>query len=270
MKNTFGKLILVALLTTCLSLINCGADNPVDSGDTVDNTDFIAEKSFSFKVDVVNHSRLRLEAINGEIRITGTSESDSVIITGERRVGSESMEDAEEYLKKLEVNVQDLGSEVFVKTIQPQKAYGRSYVVNYTITLPKNLEVLVSNVNGRVTIDSINNDVIVINVNGLVTLDEIFGSASVSLVNGQIEGEITLPFDGIIGMSVVNGNIDLKIPVSTSAEFWASVTNGNINVLNLVLQNPVVSTTSLRGTLGDGQGTISLTTVNGNISVEGF
>jgi len=211
-----------------------------------------------------------LEAINGNVAITGISESDSVIITGERRVGSESMEDAEEYLKKLEVRVQDLGNEVFVKTIQPEKSYGRNYVVNYTITLPKDLEILVSNVNGIVTIESINNDVTVTNVNGQVTLDEIFGSASVSLVNGQIEGEVTLPFDGVIGMSVVNGNIDLKIPVSTSAEFSAKVTNGNIGVSNLVLQNQVSSPTSLGGRLGDGEGMISLTTVNGNISVLGF
>jgi DUF4097 and DUF4098 domain-containing protein YvlB len=270
MKRTFGKAFAVVLLFACIVWIGCGKDNPADSGDTVNNTDFIAEKSFSFQVDVVSHSRLRLEAINGDVAITGISESDSIIITGERRVGSESMEDAEEYLKKLVVNVQDFGNEVFVKTIQPEKAYGRSYVVNYTITLPKDLEILVSSVNGGITIESTNSDVTVINVNGLVTLKEIFGSASVSLVNGQIEGEINLPFDGIIGMSAVNGNIDLNIPVSTSAEFWASVTNGNINVMNLVLQDQVVSNTSLSGTLGAGQGMISLSTVNGIISVSGF
>lgn len=269
MKSTFSKSITVVLLFTFISWINCGKDNPVDSNGTVANTDFVAEKSFSFQAGVVDHSRLKLEAVNGNIVIAGISDSDSVIITGKKRVGSESIEDAEEHLLKLEVRVQDLGSEIFVKTIQPEKSYGREYVVNYTITLPKNLKILVSSVNGSVAIDSINSDVTVSNVNGLITLDEIFGNAFVVLTNGEIDSKITLPYT-TIEMSVVNGNIDLNILTNTSAEFSASVTIGNITISNLDLQKQVSSPTSLQGTLGDGQGMIYLTTVNGNISVSGL
>ncbi len=270
MKSTFSKSIIMILLFACVFWINCGKDKSVDSGDTVDNTNFIAERSFSYQVDVVDHSQLSLEAINGNIKITGMSGSDSVIITGIRRVGSESTQDAEEHLQLLEVSVEDLGNKILVKTLQPEKSYGRSYQVNYTITLPKDLKVLVSSVNGNVTLDSIDNDVIVSNVNGTITLNEIYGSAFVSLINGGIDGEITMPQDGVIQMSVVNGNIVLNIPVETSAEFAAGITNGNIVVSNLTLQNQVVTSSSLNGTLGDGKGTISVITVNGNISVSGF
>jgi len=270
MKNTFSGSIMFVLITTCILWINCSDDKSVDSSDNVDNTDFVAEESFSFGGDIKNHSQLRLEAINGNVTITGISESDSVIITGEKRVGSESTEDAEEHLQELEVSVQDLGNEVFVKTIQPEETYGRSYTVNYTITLPKNLTVLANNVNGTVTIDSINNTVSVDNVNGQVMLDEISGGVSVNLVNGLTQSEVILPLDGTIGMTTVNGSIELGIPQNTSAEFSARVTNGNISVSNLVLQNEVSTPNSLRGTLGGGQGTISLSTVNGNIRVTGF
>jgi len=89
-------------------------------------------------------------------------------------------------------------------------------------------------------------------------------------VNGQITAKITLPLNGNIGMANVNGNIDLEIPTNTSAEFSAGLVNGNITITNLVLQNQVSSSTSLTGTLSNGEGTIALTTVNGNISATGF
>lgn len=71
-------------------------------------------------------------------------------------------------------------------------------------------------------------------------------------------------------MATVNGNISLSIPDDTSAELLAQVTNGNISTSGLVLQNQVVTGTSLRGTLGAGDGQITLGTVNGNITATGF
>jgi hypothetical protein len=270
MKSMFSKSIIAILLFACVFWINCGKDKSTSSDDTVDNTNFTAERSFSYGVEVVDHSQLSLEAINGNIKITGKSGSDSVIITGIRRVGSESTQDAEEHLKFLEVSVEDLGNKVLVKTIQPEKTYGRSYQVNYAITLPEDLKVVVSSVNGNVTLDSINNEVVVSNVNGTITLDEIYGSVFVTLTNGGIDGEITMPQDGLIEMILVNGNIVLNIPVETSAAFAAGVTNGNIVVSNLTLKDQIVTSSSLSGTLGEGRGTISLITVNGNINVSGF
>lgn len=270
MKNTRIKLSIAILFITCIFGLSCGKDKVVDSGKNVSNTDFVAKESFSFTVAVEDHARLRLEGVNGNITVTGKSDSDSVLITGEKRVGSESIEDAQEHLQVLEVKVQDLGDEVFVKTIQPEKTYGRNYSVDYNVTLPRNLQVFADNVNGTVIVNSLDNAAWVDNVNGQVTLNGIFGSAGVTLINGQIEGEITLPSGGAIGMSVVNGNIGLNIPTATSAEFSASVTNGTISFYNLYLQNQVSAPDSLTGRLGDGQGIILLITVNGNISVSGF
>jgi DUF4097 and DUF4098 domain-containing protein YvlB len=242
----------------------------VDSNGEVRNTDFVASESFSFGVQVTDHTQLRLEGINGNVTITALSGPDSVIVTGEKRVGSESMQDAQNHLQHLQVGVSDAQSEVFVKTTQPDRTHGRSYVVDYVITLPQNLVVVVSNVNGTVTIDSLNSSLSVQNVNGQVILNEIFGSATVSLVNGQIQAEVTLPEGGTIALSTVNGGIGLAIPQNTSAEFSATVVNGVISLSDLILQNLVSTPNSLTGRLGAGQGTIGLSTVNGTISVSGF
>jgi len=262
-----NKSIYILSLFLLIALTACGIFEPSDE---VSNTEFVAEEAFSFEVPVNNHILLDLEAINGNIEISGVTDASMVKIWGERRVASESLEDAELYMKELQVRVTDTKDEIFVKTIQPKKNDGRNFVVDYNMTLPQNLELSVENINGKVHIDRVNNRVSVGNVNGQVHLVEVVGSVSVNVVNGQIEAELTLPLDGSIDMRTVNGQIDLDIPEETSARLSAQVTNGNIFVSNLVLDNEVKSRHSLSGTLADGQGMILLRTVNGGIHVSGY
>lgn len=271
MKRHQTKFVTLVFLAACLVWISCGSDKSVDSEDNVNNTDFVTRESFSFRVDVVDHSRLRLEGVSGTITITGEPESDSVLITGERRVGSESTQDAEAHLPLLQVSVQEVGNEIYVKTTQPEQTHGRSYVVDYTITLPEGLEVSVNHVTGIVSINSVKKSVSVNHVTGQVLLDEISGSAVVSLVTGEIEAEMTLPEDSTINFNLVTGSVELEIPQNTSAEFSATVVTGTISLsADLVLQNQVSTHGSLTGTLGSGHGTISLSVVTGSISLKGF
>ena len=270
MKRDLAKFVVLVALAACLLWINCGSDKTVDSDGDVNNTDFVAKESFSFRVDVVDHSRLRLEGVSGTITISGEPESDSVLITGERRVGSESTQDAEAHLPLLQVTVQEIGNEIYVKTTQPEQTHGRSYVVDYTITVPEGFVVSVNHVTGIVSINSVKNSVSVNHVTGQVLLDEISSSAVVSLVTGEIEAEVILPEDGTINFNLVTGIVELNIPQSTSAEFSAKVVTGTISLSDLVLQNQVSTPGSLSGTLGSGEGTISLNVVTGSVNVQGF
>ena len=254
------------------TLSSCSSDSDGD-GDVsvVSNTNFEAVESFNFVVPVVNHTLFTLIGVNGEININGNAGANSVTITGIKRVLSESVEDAQAHLQDLNVNVQDFPNEIRVETIQPANTGGRSYIVNYTVTLPKFLKNNVNNLNGIVTLDSIDNDVTVLNMNGTATLTNITGSASANILNGQIQGTVTLPLNGVIDMTTLNGDIDLEIPVNTSAILSANVTVGTITTQNLVLQNVVSTPTFLRGTLGNGQGTIELEAKQiGHITVIGI
>ncbi len=230
---------------------------------------FAAREAFSFEVAVAQQSRIRLEAINGNVKINGRSDTRSVIITGERMVESASLRDAEDHLDELEVQVREVADEVFVRTVQPRNSQHRNYVVHYTITVPKDLAVAVTHINGNVDVEAIDNTVSVDHANGNVSLANVVGSATVKVINGFIDGDVTLPRDGAIEMGTSNGNIDLAIPTSTSATLSASVINGLIRASNLTLQEQSDSPRSLDGTLGEGEGTIELTTLNGNISVTG-
>jgi DUF4097 and DUF4098 domain-containing protein YvlB len=274
MTSRFRRPIAFAALATFLLLAGSGCDDeksPVasDTGGDVANTNFEAKASFSFQVDVTGHTRVRVDGISGNILATGSPSATSVTISGERIVGSESVADAEAHLDDLQVSISDLGDEIFAKTTQPGETHGRNYTVNYQITLPENLSVVVTNTNGTVSVDKIRNRVSVDLTNGQAILEEIEGDTGVRLSNGQIEADITVPLDGIVEMAIVNGNIVLTLPTDTSADLTAAVTNGIISYSNLEFQSLIQTTKSVSGTLGDGRGTITLTTVNGNISVTG-
>jgi len=270
--KTINSLKYFFALFLLVTLNACDSDNFIfnSNNQNVDNTNFVARESFHRQVDVQNHTQMRLDAINGNVEIIGSASATSVTITGELRVGSESTADAEEYLQKLEVRVTETASTVLVETIQPDKTHGRNFVVDYKITLPENLELDANNINGNITIENIKNDVDVDNINGNIDLKDIVGNASADVVNGLIRAKVTMPQGGNINMGTVNGNIELEIPLNTSADFSANVTNGAIQISNLTLQNEVATTRSLRGTFGNGQGTIKTNTVNGNIKTTGF
>ncbi len=269
--NKVVKILFMAMLVSgILYIAGCDGGRSVHWESNVENTDFIAEDDFLFPIEVADQTFLRLEAVNGSISITGRADFDSVIIAGTKRVRSESVEDAEEHLALLDVSVHDMAHEINIRTIQPDESHGRNYEVIYNIIVPDDFVISTSSVNGTVVVDSISNGITVSNVNGHIGLDNITGSALVSLVNGQISGNMTLPSAGTLTMSTVNGGIGLSIPQSTSSEFTASVVNGNITISGLNLQNEIITNSSVSGILGDGDGHIALSTVNGNIAVGGF
>jgi hypothetical protein len=218
----------------------------------VSSTDVVAEETFSLEDNVTTQNTLSVAGINGTISVTASADADSVAVTGVRRVGSESFEDAQAHLPELQVQVSSTADEILVETIQPTETGGRNYTVNYTITIPEGMNVSVANTNGN------------------VNLRQIVGSALVDLTNGRISARVTLLADGTIDLMTVNGNVELNIPQTTNADLSASVTNGNITVTNLTVQNEVLTTNSVQGTLGNGQGTIILRTTNGNITANGF
>jgi len=262
MKGSFSKFVLIVIVTLSITGLNCS--------DPIRSTDYSATASFSFEENIQNQSRVVLEGITGSVHITGVDGATSVKITGERTVESESTQDANEHLQELEVRVQNFTNEISITTIQPNDSGGRNYTVDYIVTIPRTLAVVVSLVTGGVTVNSINNSVSISNVTGTVTLDDISGNTSVSLVTGLIDCEATLPLNGLIVLSTVTGTVRLDIPQTTSAQFSSSIVTGSINVSGIELLSIESTPRTLRGTFGSGQGTISLSTVTGDVIVRGF
>jgi len=262
-----AQLTAIVSMLLILALSSCLVVEPIDH---VSDTNFSAKAPFSFDIPVNNQKYIEIEGINGQITISGETGLSSIKIWGERIVQSDSHTDAEEHLENLEVLVSDGHDKITVKTDQPSVTHGRNYQVIYNIIIPDNWDVAVENVNGQVEIDSLNADVTIGLVNGDVILTNIRGTIITGVTNGTVYGRIILPLNGVCAISSVNGQIQLSIPKATSAALTAKVTNGTVSVTNLSLNNMVSSRNLVSGIIGSGQGTISIESVNGSISVSGF
>ena len=232
--------------------------------------DYTAGRTVTDEVAVHGHTRITVAAMNGEVCVEGRSDTRRVMITANLSVGSSSQTDADLHLEDLEMRVSEDGHEILIETIQPEWSYGRGYRVEYDIIIPEGLEVMATQDNGRISVYDLKNNVEVTNVNGDIQLLNIVGNVRAQLVNGTIETEVIMNENGVLDIETVNGRIELSIPTITSANFMARVDNaGTVFVHNLVFTDSSSTSKSYEGTLGNGDGFISLRTHNGDIDVFG-
>ena len=270
------------LLIFGLAAVACDDDHSVNG-----NCDHYAEEPFEFTVEVQDQVRFRLVGITGTIEIIGQPGADTVTITGEKQVGASSTDVARSHLDDIEIEVQDGTDEILVRTIYHGNTEGRCYEVDYTITLPPELEVRVTNQTGEVTIEEVGDtrvsvvtgSVVLEDVHGdadidvttgNITLEDFYGSAWADLTTGNLSCRVYLPPDGELDLKTVTGQMTVYLPESTSAQLSASMATGQIDLSNLPLQDPNISNTYVSGRLGDGDGTITLQVITGLMSIIGF
>ena len=270
--SIFMLLLCVALLTNCSGGdVNGPHYSFSTNGFNISDPDFTVNKTFVSDFPVDSHIRVNVEAINGEVVVTGREDINKVMVTAHLFVGSDSLQTAERQLEHFDVLVTGDANDIYIQTVQPQIVSGCKYEVEYDINVPDNLEVVTTQTNGTVTILDIQNRVEVFNENGDVFLFGIVGGILADIENGGIESTVVLPLHKTIDLFAQNGGVVLSTPTSTSAEISATVGGvGHIIVSNLHITGSVSTGKSLTGTLGNGEGSIVLSTVNGNIEVIGF
>lgn len=264
MRRVLGVVALLAdLLTGCVVGVV-----DVDGGGKHSGK-FEASAPFTQTLAVGSQLTLKVTGANGSVRIWGVPGAGEVVVDGVRRVRSDSMRDADEHLANLQVSIQSRPQEFEIKTVQPNHPDGRTYVVDYEITMPAHLVPIVTQGNGSIRLEKIQADVEVTNGNGDVALVETVGSSWVSVGNGQISAWTHLPDGGQIVQALGNGTVFLSVQPQVSATFSAKVGNGTINLTGLHLQDVVSGPRHLLGVLGSGSGLIDLSTGNGQIHVQG-
>lgn len=244
------KTLLIMAMAACDTGITSPQVGPGPIDIDVDPQDQKAAAPFSFEVPVTGQTSVRLKGVSGTVHFIGTDGQAKVEVGGERRVGSETQDDAQARLALLQVGFAESPNEILIETYQPQYD-GRNYEVDYTIRLPRSMKVNVKSTNGGVTLEGLE------------------GGAIVELVNGKIQADLTLPPSGLVDLFTVNGEIDLKVQREASAQFKATLMRGNITTVNLHLQDQVTTPRSVAGRLGDGTGLITLELVNGDIRAQG-
>ena len=105
--------------------------------------------------------------------------------------------------------------------------------------------------------------------NGHITVEESAGVMELRTSNGPITASIPA-VRGDVKITTSNGAITLRLAETLDARLIATTSGGRIAASNLPLQLEESSGTRIVGTLGDGGPTITVTTSNGGINLEGL
>jgi hypothetical protein len=138
--------------------------------------------------------------------------------------------------------------------------------VQFTITLPKGVQLETSTVNGGLEIEGATASVQANTVNGGIEASSLGGPVTAKTVNGSIKVNAGKLGDGPASYSTVNGSITLGLPDGTNANLEASTVNGSVTSDDFpITVQGRIDRRQLRGTIGKGGPELKVSTVNGSI-----
>jgi hypothetical protein len=248
-----------------LSLLALALSGPARAGQAL-------EETFEKTYDGAGIERLRLQNVNGPVRV-GTWEKPHLRVTAVKKAKGSR---AEEALAETRIRVTKQGSTIDVETVlpKPERSWGlfnwggrAGAVVSYELLLPAGLEVDVETVNGRVSADRRLGALTLNTVNGSVRVEGQGGPLQVNTVNGSVE----VSFDGPLqaaDLETVNGSVTVSCPGDSSFRFDLQTVNGKIRSdFPEVTVEGKWGPKEARGTVADGTVPLTVETVNGEVRI---
>lgn len=227
---------------------------------------FAASKTVEFTVPAADLQRLHCETHNGGITITGKAEATDITVRAELSVRGYTQAEADANLHLLEV-----GSDKANGTLKLYGKYPRGELMNrspsfaFTLTMPAGLEAELESHNGSMQLTGLAGSLKSTSHNGDVRLQGACAKVAIETHNGDVTAD--LAGKGALDGSLVthNGNVVLAFPGAVDATLEASTHNGSLHATRLT--DAKVSRRQLSGRLGAGTGKLSVTTHNGDVTV---
>lgn len=135
------------------------------------------------------------------------------------------------------------------------------------LKLPKSVNLKVSSVNGKVDVGAITGEVGVNSVNGGVVIAQAGTATQLSSINGGISISLLRLGEGGLRVSSVNGGVKIGLPSETNAEIDVHSINGGIDSDLPITVVGEMKRGQLRGRVGDGGPPITITSVNGGVTL---
>jgi len=244
---------------------------------------------------------LRLHNANGRTSVSGEDRSDiEVRVTKSAR--AESAEAAEAMLEQIHLRDEENGDALELEVEVPSR-WNRRGCARIEVSLPREIQVELTAVNGRIEIDGLRNRVrarssngsaciadVVGNIevttsnakvccsktcgrlvarssNGKIEIEEHRGSVDASTSNGLIRASLDSVGKRGVSLATSNGRILLELPEQVDADVDVRVDNGTIRNDRTLEHANRDTNGRLRGRLGSGGAPIKLRTSNGSISL---
>ena len=137
--------------------------------------------------------------------------------------------------------------------------------VEFTVKLPAGVKIVVSSVNGEVSVEDATSEVEAVSVNGSVWAASTGGPVLAKSVNGDVRARMAQRGTRDLRFSTVNGSVIVQVPENSDAELSMSTVNGSVQSDFPVTITGKLNPRHLNATLGKGGARIEMKTVNGDV-----
>jgi DUF4097 and DUF4098 domain-containing protein YvlB len=228
-------------------------------------------------------SALSAETKNGAITVTAAGDT-TIAVDVLKYAYGRNKADAEKAIANVVFSDVIVGGELRLRADMPSGP--RPYGASLTIAARESTDLALSTTNGDISVSSTRGSIAASTTNGDVELTGTAGTATVSTTNGKlnvqvhsgaVEGTTTngrvdcdlaaLAPTESVGLATTNGGVTLLLPADVSAVIDATNTNGTITIYDFTVIYEQQTTTHIRGRIGSGASTITITTTNGDITV---
>ena len=230
-------------------------------------------------------TKIDAQTANGRIALEG-SDRDRVVVHAWKEVrGKRAV--AEEFVQQIEIYAEQIGDELRIFTQHPPPPKGVNLAVRYAIETPREVDVNLRTVNGKIKISGISGAIDATTVNDVIKLKGETGPIRARTTNGSIRAEIDMlgndaefsTTSGSVGVEVhrgvapvtvltTNGSINLTLPADFAGQLDAEARRGRVHSDFPI---PVVSKVrnQLKGEIGEGgEAVVKLRSSNGSIRLK--
>lgn len=259
-------MLLSALL--CLFMIGTACVHRSRAADYREDLAVKDEIQRTYKLN--NNARVEISGINGSVDIK-TAETDQadvrITISAMRREDIDRSRITMEYTAdglKIKGDNRNAGNHLY--DIFSGAGHTRQRVV---LTLPRQVQLVTSGVNGRVNVGEIDGAVLLDGINGQIKVEQTAGGLKISGINGNIDATLARLDTKGINVHGINGNIDLRFKNDVNARIDVSGINGRVraDLPNVQVQGQP-DRSNYHAVIGTGGSSIDVSGVNGNITLK--
>ena len=140
--------------------------------------------------------------------------------------------------------------------------------VEFIVKLPVGVRVVVSSINGEVSVEDATAEVEATSVNGSVWAASLGGPVEARTVNGDVRARMGQRNSRDLRFTTVNGTVIVQVPDGADAELTMSTVNGSVASDFPVTIQGRLNPRRLQATLGKGGPLIEMKTVNGDVRLK--